>query len=421
MSKKSEGKKQENQQDLNLESYPKQFQKLYPKLLAQREEGKLDANDVKAQWEREKYPKGYTFEIKHRKEVERQRIRAEFPTATQLKAKHKNKLNPHVIKGLVRASESMNIVAPPKVGKTFFTYNLAFAIATGAKWMNEYECTQGKVLILDNELHENLASFRLDLIAEKMHIPNKYSDYIHIKCCRGTNTNINDLGDIIKRARFIDPKVVIIDAIYRFFPEKFVENDNADWTRLYNTIDAYMMLMPRAAFIIIHHTSKGTQGGKDITDVGGGGGAQSRAADTHSILRSHEQENCYAYEAECRSFKKSRIVVHNEWPIWTKIDLDPDNIKGPAKSTPKKRMEVKLTNEKFSKMLVVNEWLTKPQIIKNIYDAYGMEVKKDAELAYLDIVTYNNLDQLTVMDPPKKNEYFICEFYQRLLRFQKRD
>jgi len=320
----------------------------------------------------------------------------------------------------VREGESLNIVAPPKIGKTFFVNNLALAIATGTKWMDEFECRDGKVLILDNELHEITASYRMGLISEKMEIPDEYLEKIHMRCLRGTNTDIEKLGEILNMARFINPRVVILDALYRFFPQKFNENDNADWTRMYNTIDNYMRFFPQAAFIIIHHTSKGLQGDKEVTDVGGGGGAQSRAADTHSVLRKHEEESHYCFEAECRTWKAQRMVIKFEFPLWVKTMLDPDNIKRAARNK-KKRVDLKLTNEEFSQILNVDSWLTKKQIIHNMTVKYKIEVSKDAELAYLDVCSQNDLLDMSINDPPKTNQYFRAEFWNRSLRFQRVD
>ncbi len=49
------------------------------------------------------------------------------------------------------------------------------------------------------------------------------------------------------------------------------ENDDAAMCRLYNLIDAYAEQLG-AAFILVHHTSKGNQSGKGVTDVGSGAG-----------------------------------------------------------------------------------------------------------------------------------------------------
>ena len=54
---------------------------------------------------------------------------------------------------------------------------------------------------------------------------------------------------------------------------------------------------PGAAWVNVHHASKGDQSGNSITDVGSGAGSQSLAADTHLIIRPHQDENVAVVEA----------------------------------------------------------------------------------------------------------------------------
>ena len=56
------------------------------------------------------------------------------------------------------------------------------------------------------------------------------------------------------------------------------------------------------AFTMIHHASKGLQADKQVTDVGSGAGAEFRAADTHLILRHHEEQDVYVLDAVARSW-----------------------------------------------------------------------------------------------------------------------
>ena len=97
---------------------------------------------------------------------------------------------------------------------------------------------------------------------------------------RGRLKDIYELGrgvEMLKKHQF---KLVIIDAFYRAMPMKMDENDNGGMAKLYNAIDRYAKELD-CAFVLIHHTSKGNQSIKNVTDVGSGAGAQSRAADAH--------------------------------------------------------------------------------------------------------------------------------------------
>ena len=106
------------------------------------------------------------------------------------------------------------------------------------------------------------------------------------------------------------------------------ENDNAAMCRVYNTIDAYAEKLG-AAFILVHHTSKGNQSGKGVTDVGSGAGSISRATDSHLILRPHEEPNCAVLEAAVRSWPPVEPrALRWTFPVWTPDDtLDPQQLR----------------------------------------------------------------------------------------------
>lgn len=67
-------------------------------------------------------------------------------------------LRPPVVNGLLRIGETMNIIAPPKYGKSWLVTDLAMAVATGRRWLDAFDTTQGNVLILDKELHSETSA-----------------------------------------------------------------------------------------------------------------------------------------------------------------------------------------------------------------------------------------------------------------------
>ncbi|MEZ6081622.1 MAG: AAA family ATPase, partial [Pirellulaceae bacterium] len=79
-------------------------------------------------------------------------------------------LRPVVIDGLLREGETANVIAPPKTGKSFLAGNLAWCVADGRPWLS-HDCRQGRVLIIDNELHPETLANRLTRIADAMQIP----------------------------------------------------------------------------------------------------------------------------------------------------------------------------------------------------------------------------------------------------------
>ncbi len=264
-------------------------------------------------------------------------------------------MRPVVIDGICRRGEVVNIVAPPKAGKTWLVTDLALSVASGRKWLDEFEVEQGKVLILDYELHGETSAKRVPQIAEArgLHF-DEWADSLAVENFR-TNAHvpITQLQAYFSEIESGTFNFVIIDALYRAIDQQESENDNRAMAQVYNSLDA-LAEQTGATFAVIHHASKGDQSGKDITDVGAGAGSQSRAADTHLILRRHEEENCVVLDGSVRSFKPfEKRVLRWNFPCWH-IDpfLDPKNLKRPQpRSEEKQERNDRETTEEIRSIL----------------------------------------------------------------------
>ncbi|MGE3809627.1 MAG: AAA family ATPase [Gemmataceae bacterium] len=233
-----------------------------------------------------------------------------------------------VIEGLLREGETMNVISAPKIGKSWLVNDLAISIAGGMRWLG-FECVQGPVLILDNELHGETSANRIPKVArargtrlERVH------DHIFVENLRGQLRDVLSLGSYFKQFQPGQFKLVILDAFYRFMPMRTDENDNGTMATLYNQLDAYADYL-KCCFVLIHHTSKGNQSGKEITDVGAGAGAQSRATDTHLILRRHEQDDVVVMDVAVRSWAPVEPrCLRWTFPVWELAeDLDPRHLR----------------------------------------------------------------------------------------------
>jgi len=153
---------------------------------------------------------------------------------------------------------------------------------------------------------------------------NEIRQRIEVESLRG------QLRDILSMASYfaeIEPGryvAIILDAMYRFMPAGTDENDNGAMANLYNYLDAFADYL-KCCFVLIHHTSKGNQSSKEVTDVGAGAGSMGRATDTHLILRRHEEEDAVVMEAKVRSWPpRPPRCLRWAWPVWTPADdLDP--------------------------------------------------------------------------------------------------
>lgn len=281
-----------------------------------------------------------------------------------------------VIHGLLREGETMNVVASPKVGKSWLVTDLAMAVATGGQWLDCFQCEKGEVLIIDNELHEQTSAHRIPKVLDARRIAfSSVADRVSIINIRGGLKDIFGMNDTFNSMRPGRFKIIILDAVYRFMPRNMDENDNGTMAQIYNQLDGHAARLG-CAFVLVHHSSKGSQSGKSITDVGAGAGSQSRATDTHLILRPHEQDDVAVLDAAVRSWPPvSPRCLRWTFPVWTPDDsLDPALLRPERpRRRPKGEFETKATKapaepewtaQRFAEAFVTNEPLLKATIIK---------------------------------------------------------
>lgn len=197
------------------------------------------------------------------------------------------RLQKPVLEGLLRTGEILNLVASPKTGKSWLVADLAIAVATGRVWLGLFAASPGQVLLIDNELDGSTLANRIPKVAAARNTAlDAFSDAVFVETLRGNLADIFQLEeyfDEIEPGRFV---LIILDALFRFMPADMDENSNGAMTAVYNRLDQYARRL-QSAIAVVHHTSKGRQGDKSVTDVGAGAGSQSRAADAHLVLRLH--------------------------------------------------------------------------------------------------------------------------------------
>lgn len=209
---------------------------------------------------------------------------------------------PVVVEGLMRRREIANVVSASKAGKSWFVYSLVMSVLSGRKWLDHFQCNAGDVLLIDNELQKGTLSFRLRKVAESMGIP--FDDVADRLTILPTRENCADIYKLAPMFMGVEPgryRLIVLDALYRFYPDGYDENSNADATALYNQLNRYAHHAD-APIVCVAHASKGSQSDKRVTDVMSGAGAASRAADDHIILREHQEDDCFILEAKVRDF-----------------------------------------------------------------------------------------------------------------------
>ncbi len=234
-----------------------------------------------------------------------------------------------VIHGLLRQGETMNVIASSKTGKSWLVTDLALAVATGRPWLDAFPTERGNVLIIDNELHHETSAHRIPKVMEARGIRlDEVGQSVFVANVRGRLKDIIGLGTPFAEMQPGQYRLIILDAFYRFMPKDMDENDNGTMATVYNYLDSYTARLG-CSFVLVHHSTKGNQSGKAITDVGAGAGSQSRATDTHLVLRPHEQLDVVVLDAAVRSWPPILPrCLRWTFPVWTLDDaLDPADLR----------------------------------------------------------------------------------------------
>jgi hypothetical protein len=247
-------------------------------------------------------------------------------SAAALVAKHPTN-RPALIHGLLRRGEVGTLVNSSKSGKSWLLHQLALSVASGRDWLG-MRVTSGKVLVLDLELHPEVLAFRMRSLARAMELPDSVLSQVDCIPGRGTGVTVRDLAQAGHRLQGYS--LIVVDPLYRSFPEGTDENSNTDLTKIFDELDKAAQASG-AAWLVSHHASKGTQALKSVADVGAGAGAIARAADLHLVLRQHSVPGVSVLEAVVRSFPPVKpACVSFSWPLWTLAsdDLDPNDLAG---------------------------------------------------------------------------------------------
>jgi hypothetical protein len=280
-------------------------------------------------------------------------------------------LAPPVIHDLLRRGETCNIISVPKLRKSYSMLDLCVSVASGRPWLgiDGFPVAQGNVLLLDNELHPPTLASRFAAVIEAKGVRQaELRDRFHVDCLRGRLTDLYLMQDYFEAIEDNGYQLIVMDALYRFWPADMSENDNGAVTRIYNLIDRLAARL-NCAFALVHHASKGVQTGKAVTDVGSGAGAISRAADTHIALRPHEKDDHVVMDVVTRSFPPiDTLTLEWEYPLWKRSNEKPVM---KCERTGRDRKQESMDFEALDKLLAILSEAGEPLTRRGIRDETG--------------------------------------------------
>jgi hypothetical protein len=262
-----------------------------------------------------------------------------------------------IIEGLLRRGEVGNFIASTKTGKSWFALMLLICIATGREWLGR-RVARGNVLLIDNELHSETIENRISAVRFAMQIePDEHRERFEYLSCRGDWISIQDLIEGIPAKHPPGSlNLIVIDAKYRLFGNGLQENSNDDQTTFHNMIDKFAGVM-NCPIVLVHHSTKGDQAGKAVTDIGSGGGSQARTVDLHMVIRPHQQPGLAVLDATLRSFiPVEPMTLRWNWPLWTVADdVEPELQADRSRSDSRQEAKDNAGVEDLRKILEAND------------------------------------------------------------------
>ena len=248
--------------------------------------------------------------------------------ANELMVSHPS-LRPPIIEGLLRRGETMNLISSPKVGKSWAVLNLAFAVANGQPFLG-FETMPGRVLLCDLELHRETLANRLRRVADATGLS---AENILVSSQRGNISGVEGLTNSTDEIKSHGISLIVLDPLYRALPDSCDENSNSDIMTVYNDLD-FVAAETGCAIAVVHHATKGGQALKSTTDCGAGAGSQSRAADTHLVIRELKTPDCFGVSAVVRSWPRIQpFGIRRDFPLFVRDEtIDATNYAGTKSS-----------------------------------------------------------------------------------------
>jgi len=269
---------------------------------------------------------------------------------------------PELIHGILYQGGKMSFNGPSKMGKTWSLLQLGISINAGLDWFG-YKTTESRVLFINPELQNFSFEKRIQSVAKGLGATLNNFDYIST---RGKDLSSSQLLPLLnRRVKAGHYGAIILDSIYKLYPDKTEENSSSDIGRFLYGLER-LADKTGSAIIYSHHYSKGNQAHKAAIDRSSGAGAWGRDPDAIVSVTEHEKENCYGVEFNLRDFKPVEpITVRVAFPnIFRDTSLDPKALKTT-------QYKAKYTEADFLKLLSVKPH-TATELQKELKSELGM-------------------------------------------------
>ena len=194
-----------------------------------------------------------------------------------------------IVAGCFERGDKAELIAPAKLGKSFFGMGLALHVAAGLSFCGLAIPKARPVLYVNLEITADWFARRLkwQLAAHSIAEPPRQ---LRIWNARGEGEEVRaHLVSVVRKTR---PSLVVIDPLYKLLAPGETENSSEGMRDLLAFEEEVAEAGP--AVLVVEHDAKGIPGAKDARDRGAGTGWTARDCDCRFLLTPHAQGDGYA-------------------------------------------------------------------------------------------------------------------------------
>lgn len=206
-----------------------------------------------------------------------------------------------IVEGLFETRDKVDIVAPSKCRKSWFTIALAVHIASGRPFIGLCVKSPRRVLYINLEIKDDDFDRRLQTSLTAYGIDaDALGDRLGVMHSRSMGPTIR--ANIIGYATKFGADVVVIDPQYKLLRPEEDENSGNGISEILRLKDQ-IAEEAGAAVVAVMHDAKGQAGDRDIRDRGAGSSWTARDFDARITLtpHSHDPENMVVVSTMCRN------------------------------------------------------------------------------------------------------------------------